>query len=110
MVPVPVRLMIWSELESLSTMVMVPVQVPTAVGMNLALYLQLAPGARVPPGLTQEPSPPKAKSPVMESEAKVKEALPVLVRVAYMTALVVPTVTLPKLRVMGEMLIKGPET
>jgi hypothetical protein len=42
----------------LDAIVMLPVMVPATVGINFALKVQLAPGARVPPGSLQVPLPP----------------------------------------------------
>src|ERR1700722_37767 len=79
---------------------MVAVRVPVAVGVNFALYVQLAPGASVL--LLQVPLPPQLKSPAeSESLVIVNEAFPVLVKVLSRTALVWPTVTLPKLMLVG---------
>jgi hypothetical protein len=39
--------------EALDAIVMLPVMVPATVGINFALKVQLAPGARVPPGSLQ---------------------------------------------------------
>jgi len=79
---------------------MVAVRVPVAVGVNFALYVQLAPGASVLS--LQVPAPPQLKSPAeSESLVIVNEAFPVLVKVVSRTGLVWPTVTLPKLRLVG---------
>ena len=79
---------------------MAAVRVPAAVGVNLALYVQLAPGASVLS--LHVPLPPQLKSPAeIASLVIVNEAFPVLVNVESRTELVWPTVTLPKLRLAG---------
>src|ERR1700733_1957556 len=81
---------------------MVAVRVPVAVGVNFALYLQLAPGASVLLTALQVPCPPQLKSPAeSESLVIVNEPFPVLVNVVSRTGLVWPTVTLPKLMLVG---------
>ena len=81
---------------------MVPVRVPAAVGVNFALYKQLAPGASVLLIELQVPLPPQLKSPAeIESLVMVNEAFPVLVKVVVRIGLVWPTVTLPKLMLVG---------
>jgi hypothetical protein len=81
---------------------MVAVRVPAAVGVNFALYRQLAPGASVLLTEVQVPLPPQLKSPAeSESLVIVNEAFPVLVKVVVRTGLVWPTVTLPKLMLVG---------
>ena len=71
-----------------STIVMLPVLVPVAVGVNFALNVQLAPGARVSPGSLQVPMPPQVKSADIASLVNVNVAFPVFVMVVVSTALV----------------------
>src|ERR1700677_4170325 len=81
---------------------MVAVRVPVVVGVNFALNVQLSPGDSVLELMLQGPLAPQLKSRV-ESECLVivNEAFPVLVKVVSRTGLVWPTVTLPKLMLVG---------
>ena len=73
----------------MSFRVTTPVRAPVAVGVNFTLIVQLAPTATE---LPQVPRPAKWKSPLIRKlPLKVSVALPVLVSVTYLTALVVPT-------------------
>jgi len=75
----------------LSVMVSVPVSGPVAVGVNVTLITQLAlaaTGALVPQVV---PLAAIAKSPVTAMPVKVKDAVPLLVSVTALAALVVPT-------------------
>lgn len=87
--PVPERGIDCGLFVALSEIVTVPVRVPVAVGVKLTLMVQFAPAATV---LPQVPVPPKAKSPLIVRLLMVSEALPVLVRVTVLAALVVLTV------------------
>src|SRR5271166_3209755 len=81
---------------------MVAVRVPVAVGVNFALNIQLDPGASVLFAELQVPVPPQVKSPAdIGLLVIVNEAFPVLVKVVVRTGLVWPTVTLPKLMLVG---------
>ena len=59
-VPVPDRAMACGLFEALSTMLMVPVWPPTAVGTNPTINVQLAPGTMLGPQLFVEENPPDA--------------------------------------------------
>ena len=88
-VPLPLRLIFWGVFGALSFRVTAPVRVPVAVGVNFTLIVQLDPAPTVLPHV---PNPPKAKLPLIRKlPLKVSVALPVLVSVTYLTALVVPT-------------------
>ena len=88
-VPLPLRLIFCGVFGALSFRVTAPVRVPVAIGVNFTLTVQLAPAATE---LPQVPSPPKAKSPLIRKlPPNVSVALPVLVSVTNLTALVVPT-------------------
>jgi hypothetical protein len=85
-VPFPVRLTECGLPAALSTMVMAPVLVPAAVGVNLTLMVQKALAAK---GLTQLLV--WAKSPLAVMLVMVIGALPLLLRFTSLGALVVPT-------------------
>ncbi len=99
-VPTPVSRTVTVEFEAVELIVMVAVRVPVAVGLNVALIVQLDPGASVL--RLQVPLPPQVKSPAdMGLPVIVNGAPPVLVNVVSRIGLVTPTVTLPKLMVAG---------
>lgn len=105
--PVPDRLTDCGEPAALSAMLIVPVRVPVAVGLNCTLRVHFAPSANVVPQVVRLP---KTKSPeIAKGEEKVRAAVPVLVMVTNWAALVVPTVWLAKVSVDGERLIAGAE-
>ena len=85
--PVPVRLEVCGLFEALSDTLNVPVLVPTAVGVNVTLIVQLVVGGRLPGQVCAE----TAKSPVVATVIPVRNALCLLVRVNVFAALVVPT-------------------
>ena len=96
-VPVPLKPTICGLPLALSVSVRLPERVPLAVGENVTLITQLplaATGALV---LQVVPLAVIAKSPVATMLVKVKDAVPVLVTVTGMAALVVPTGWLLKL-------------
>src|SRR5205823_2776797 len=81
----------------------VPVRAPEAVGVKVTLMEQLAPAAKVA-GLVAHAFAPvlvAAKSPEAANELMVKAAVPVLVKVTVIGALVVASSWLPKSRLMG---------
>jgi hypothetical protein len=81
---------------------MLALRLPVAVGVNFALYRQLDPGANVLLMALHVPFPPQLKSPAeRESLVIVSVAFPVLVSVVVSIGLVWPTVTLPKLMLVG---------
>jgi hypothetical protein len=99
-VPVPESGRVTVESEAVELIVMVPVRDTAAVGVKIALIVQLEPGASVLS--LQVPLPPQLKStPDIGLLVIVNGAFPVLVRVVSRTGLVAPTVTLPKLRLVG---------
>jgi len=90
-VPVPVKLTIWGLPLALSVSVRLPERLPVAAGVNVTLITQLllaATGALV---LQVVPLAATAKSPVAAMLVKVKDAVPLLVTVTALAALVVPT-------------------
>jgi hypothetical protein len=84
-----------------------PVLVPLALGTNWALKVQLAPTARLAP---QVPALPDWKSPLKETVPKLRTALPVFLIVTYLTALTLPTRTVPKFSELVEGVATGAET
>src|SRR5205823_525937 len=81
----------------------VPVRAPEAVGVKVTLMEQLAPAAKVA-GLVGQAFAPvlvAAKSPEAANELMVKAAVPVLVSVIVIGALVVVSSWLPKSRLVG---------
>jgi hypothetical protein len=84
--PVPLRLMLCGLPDALSVIVIVPVRVPLAVGVNVMLMLQLPPAGSELPHVFAS-----AKSPVAAMLVIFSVAEPVLVSVTDWAALVVPT-------------------
>jgi len=80
--PVPVRLRVCGLAPALSVMLIMPVRVPVAVGLNVTLIVQLAPAASDPPQLLLS-----AKSPLAVIPVIVNAAFPVLLSVAVCAAL-----------------------
>ena len=84
--PMPPRMMVWGLLAALSAMLTAPYRLPTAVGVNVTLIVQVAPIARVEGHVSV-----CAKSPVGAIPVISSGALPVLVNVTACGGLVVPT-------------------
>lgn len=97
--PDPLRLTICGELAAESTTVTAPVMVPTLVGSNVTLTMQLAPAPSDPPQVLVSA---KSPLPVMETLA---DALPVLVKVKLLAALVVATAWFANVRLDGTAVI-----
>ena len=90
-VPVPLKPTTWGLPLALSLSVRLPERLPVAVGVNVTLITQLplaATGALV---LQVVPLAAMAKSPVTAMPVKVKDAVPLLVTVTGLAALVVPS-------------------
>ena len=85
--PVPVREMMCGLPVALSVMVMAPVLVPVAVGVNVTLMVQLAPAATGVPQVVVW-----AKSPLGTILVMFSNAVPVFVSVTVRAALVVFTI------------------
>lgn len=100
--PVPVSANVCGLPEALSVTDNVPVRAPTALGVNVTLMVQLVPAARLMPQVSVS-----AKSPVAVMLVMLADPLPVLVAVATWTALVIPTVSLPKASRVGDKLTRG---
>jgi hypothetical protein len=84
-----------------------PLRAPVAVGLNFTLMLQLAPAANeLPQVCVCRKSP--ALVPVIAMEVIDRANVPMLVRVTVLAALVVPTVTEPKLRLVTDNLAVVP--
>lgn len=109
--PVPVKGMVCGLPGALSVTLTCAVRVPVAEGVNFRLMVQLLPAATE---LPQVPRPAKAKSPalapvIVKLLEIVSVALPVLARVTYWTALVVPTAWLGKVTEDGVNVATGPD-
>jgi hypothetical protein len=102
--PVPERGTDWGLPAALSVTVMDPVRVPVVVGVKVTLIVQLALTATELPQLLV-----CAKSPLANNELIVREALPVLERVTFNGALLVPTFWLANVSEAGEKLAAGAE-
>jgi hypothetical protein len=96
-VAVPVRLTVCGLLLELSMTVKVPVSVPLAVGAKVTLIIHVEPAATPFPQLSVS-----AKSPLVEMPVICKGAVPLLERATVCGALTVPTLWLPKFRLVGE--------
>jgi hypothetical protein len=100
--PVPVRPTVCGLPAALSVIVIKPVLVPVAVGVNVTLIMQL-----LPPGIP----PPQvfvcAKSPLATMLPMLRGALPTLRSVTVCGEVVMPTVWLAKLRLAGVRLTPG---
>jgi hypothetical protein len=96
--PVPVRLTFWGLFTALSVKVSVPVAELVAVGENVTPTMQLAPAARLAAQVLLA----IAKAPLIPMLEKVRDTLWRLVRVTVMAALVLPTATAPKFKVLAE--------
>lgn len=92
---VPVRLIRFGLLGALLVMVMLPVRIPTAVGVNVTLIVQLAPAAKLLPQLFDE-----TKSPLAVMLVSTRVVVPVFVAATVCGRLVVPTVWLAKFRLL----------
>ena len=90
-VPVPLKLTVCGLPLALSVSVRLPDWLPVAVGVNVTLITQLLPAATGAVVLQVVPLAAIAKSPVTVMPVKVKDAVPVLVTVTGLAALVVPT-------------------
>jgi hypothetical protein len=93
LVPVPDRDTLWDELVALSLMMSVPVRVPAVVGVKVTLMVQVDPTASVLPQVLV-----CAKSPLMLIPVTVRLAVPELLNVTALAAVVEPTTSLPKER------------
>jgi hypothetical protein len=90
-VPVPLKLTICGLLLALSVNVRLPERLPLAVGVNVTLITQLLLAATGAPVMQVVPLPTTAKSPVAAMLVKVKDAVPLLLTVTALAALVVST-------------------
>jgi hypothetical protein len=98
----PLRATVCGDPAALSVMVSVPVREPAAVGVKVTAMVQLAPGTTVAPQLLVW-----AKSPEAAIEVSVRTACPEFVRVTGWAAAVVPTVSWPNVRLVGESVTAG---
>ena len=105
-IPVPVRATVWGLPAALSATASTADLAPRANGVNRTLTVQLEPAARlVPHVVVREKSP--ALAPASEIEAIVRTALPVLLTVTELAALVVPTRRLANVIAVGESVTVG---
>jgi hypothetical protein len=96
-IPVPLVLIVCGLLVALSVMVTVPVAAPTTVGVNITAIMQVFPAATELAQVLLCVKLPLAPMLVIDNFA-----VPVFVSVTFLTALVVPTTSLPKLKVVAE--------
>jgi hypothetical protein len=96
--PVPVRLTICGLVGALSVNASVPVSAPDAVGENVTPTLHAAPAATLVPQVLLA----IAKSPVVAMVVNVRAVFSLLVRVTNLAALVLPSRTVPKGKVLAE--------
>ena len=101
-VPVPVTATVCGEPVALSTTERLPVSAPAAVGLNSTETVQLAPAARVVPHVVADFRNEVALVPVMVSEVRVTDPVPVFFTVTNCAAVVEPTVVEAKARLVGE--------
>jgi hypothetical protein len=95
--PVPLRLTVCGLLLALSVMVTAPLSAPVAVGVNVTEITHFFPGKTELPQVLIS-----AKGALATMLLIVSVAVPVLVRLTFFAAVVLPTATLPKLRDVGE--------
>src|SRR3989442_3765332 len=95
--PIPVRVITGTLPRASLVMVTPPVLKPAAVGVKVALMVQLAPTARLVPQLFV-----CAKSPLAAMLAMFNTAVPLLVRVDVWERLVLPMRRRPKIRLAGD--------
>lgn len=100
-VPVPVKLTVCGLPLALSVMVMEPVCVPVAVGVNVTLITQGVLGARELGHVLA------AKFPLVTMLEMERVAVPVFVSVTFCDVLVVLTAWLPRLKPVGESVTAG---
>ena len=84
--PLPLSVIVCGLLVALSVIVTTPVKVPVDVGLNVTEIVHFLPAKTVLPQVLV-----CAKGPVVVMLVMFSVAVPVLVRVAFLTALVVPT-------------------
>jgi hypothetical protein len=107
--PVPDRGILCGVFGALSLIVTAPVSSPVCFGVKVTLMLQVFPAATVPTGLPHVFVPlTRAKSPLIVTLLKVSVAVPVLVSVTVFGAVVVPTLTVPHDREVGDRVTAGP--
>lgn len=95
--PLPLVLTVCGLLLALSVIVTAPVADPNVVGLNVTEIVHFLPANTVLPQVLVS-----ANGPVTAMLVIVSGAVPVLVRITFLTALLVPTTTLPKFRLVAE--------
>jgi hypothetical protein len=104
--PVPDSGTVCGLFEALSLIVMLPVRVPTCVGVKVTLMMQFAPAASVlPQGFVLVTG---AKSPLTTMLLMFSVELPVLVSLTVFPVAVVPTTVLPNTSEVGVSVTTGP--
>jgi hypothetical protein len=104
--PVPLRATVCGLFEALSVIVRVPVRVPTWVGVNVTLIMQLSPAAKVlPQGFVLVA---RAKSPLAAMLVMFSVAVPVLASVTLFAGEVKFTTVLAKVSDVGVRVTTGP--
>ena len=99
-VPAPLSVTVCVPPLALSVMVITPVRVPLAVGVNVTAIVHV-PEAAIGVEIEQIVPAFRAKSPLAARAMMVSELVPVLVTVTDCAAAVVPTTVLPKVRLEG---------
>ncbi len=102
-VPVPLRLTVCGLPLALSLMLRVPLRVPTAVGLNATLIVQLVCGARLLPQVFAG----IMKSPEATMLLMASVVVPVFLRTTLLEALVLPSTFTPKAKLVDERLTIG---
>ena len=87
----PLKLTVCGLPLALSVSVRLPERLPVALGVNVTLIAQLLPAATGVLVLQVVPLAATAKSPIAARLVKVRDAVPLLVTVTALAALVVPT-------------------
>jgi hypothetical protein len=103
--PLPARLIVCGLPTALSAMVTEPYRLPGAVGVKVTVIAHAAPAATLAPQVLVWAKSPLAVMPVM-----VKAATPVFVKVAVRGALVLPTASPLKVKLMGDKATTGART
>jgi len=96
--PVPARLTVCGLFKALSTNVRVPAAAPLTVGENFTLTLHFAPAAMLAPQVLLE----IAKPALVAMLEKLSATVILFVTVTDLAELLLPTVTVPKLRLLAD--------
>lgn len=107
-VPVPDNVTFCGLPLALSVMLIAALRAPVAVGLKCALTVQLAPAASDAPQVVAVLAKSPALVPVIAIELMVRELAPEFLTVTVLTALVTPTGTVPKAKLVGVKVTAGP--